>query len=368
MILFVDFKKAYEKIKEEILQTIEKVLERQWFIFGEELYQFEEEFSGYIGNKFGIGVNSGSDALLLAIMANNIGKNDEVITVSHTMTSTVDAIARCRAKPIFVDIKEDTYNIDPNQIEKKITKKTRAILLVHLYGNSVDMAPILEIANKYDLLIIEDACQAHGTEYKSTKVGSLGDIGCFSFYPSKNLGAYGDAGMLVTDNEDLAVKLRQFRNYGQNKKNYHDFIGINSRLDEIQAAILRIKLKYLDQWNDRRRRSAKLYNKFLENVDIITPVEEKFSKHTYHLYVIRSKKRGELMDILNRNGIQTHIHFPIPVHLSKAYSDYKYTYRLPITKKICDEILSLPMHPWITEEEILKITDIIKINAKKVID
>lgn len=360
MILFVNFKKAYEKIKEEIQEAIDRVLERQWFIFGEELNRFEEEYSKYIGTKFGIGVNSGSDALLLAIMANNIGKGDEVITISHTMTSTVDAITRCGAKPVFVDIEEDTYNIDPYKIEKMITNETKAIMLVHLYGNSADMDPILEIADKHNLIIIEDACQAHGTEYKGKKVGGIGDVGCFSYYPSKNLGAYGDAGMLLTDSGDLALNLRQYRNYGQKKRYYHDFIGINSRLDEIQAAVLRVKLKYLDQWNEKRRKSANLYNQLLEDTDIVTPVEKEYSKHIYHLYVIRSKKREELIEHLNKNEIQTYIHYPIPVHLSKAYSKYKGKYKLPITETICNEILSLPMHPFISEEEIIEITDIIK--------
>jgi len=360
LILFVDFKKGYEKIKEEIQEALERVLERQWFIFGEELEYFEKEFSDYIGAKFGIGVNSGSDALLLAVLANDIGRGDEVITVSHTMTSTVDAIARCGATPIFVDIEEDTYNIDTSKIEEKITNKTKAIILVHLYGNSANMDPIMEISEKNNIIVIEDACQAHGTEYKGKKVGGIGDIGCFSFYPSKNLGAYGDAGMLITDNEELAIKLKQFRNNGQRKRYYHDFIGINSRLDELQAAILRVKLKYLDNWNKKRREHAQKYNQLLEKTDIITPIEKKYSKHIYHLYVIRSKKRDYLKESFDKNEIQNYIHYPIPVHLSKAYSNYTKTNRLPITEKICNEILSLPMHPWISEEELIKISDVIK--------
>ncbi len=360
MILFVDFKKSYEKIKAEIHEAIERVLENQWFIFGEELAQFEGEFSEYIGTKFGIGVNSGSDALLLAAMVSNIGRGDEVITVSHTMTSTVDSVVRCGAKPIFVDIDEETYNIDVNKIEEKITDKTKAIVLVHLYGNSADMGPIMEISEKHNLIVIEDACQAHGSEYKGKKVGGIGDIGCFSFYPTKNLGAYGDAGMLLTNNEEIALKLKQYRNYGQKKRYFHDFIGINSRLDELQATILRVKLKYLDIWNNYRREKAYLYNQLLEKSNVIIPLEKEYSKHIYHLYVIRSKNRDDLKEFLNDNEIQTYIHFPIPVHLSKAYSKFDIQCKLPSTEKICKELLSLPMHPFISKEEIMKITDLVK--------
>ena len=360
MILFVDFKKGYEKIKAEIHEAIERVLENQWFIFGEELTQFEREFSEFIGAKFGIGVNSGSDALLLAAMVSNIGRGDEVITVSHTMTSTVDSIVRCGAKPIFVDIDEETYNIDVNKIEEKITDKTKAIVLVHLYGNSADMGPIMEISEKHNLIVIEDACQAHGSEYKGKKVGGIGDIGCFSFYPTKNLGAYGDAGMLLTNNEEIALKLKQYRNYGQKKRYFHDFIGINSRLDELQATILRVKLKHLDIWNNYRREKAYLYNQLLEKSNVIIPLEKEYSKHIYHLYVIRSKNRDDLKEFLNDNEIQTYIHFPIPVHLSKAYSKFDIQCKLPSTEKICKELLSLPMHPFISKEEIMKITDLVK--------
>ena len=363
MILFVDFKKGYEKIKAEIHEAIERVLENQWFIFGEELTQFEREFSEFIGAKFGIGVNSGSDALLLAAMVSNIGRGDEVITVSHTMTSTVDSIVRCGAKPIFVDIDEETYNIDVNKIEEKITDKTKAIVLVHLYGNSADMGPIMEISEKHNLIVIEDACQAHGSEYKGKKVGGIGDIGCFSFYPTKNLGAYGDAGMLLTNNEEIALKLKQYRNYGQKKRYFHDFIGINSRLDELQATILRVKLKHLDIWNNYRREKAYLYNQLLEKSNVIIPLEKEYSKHIYHLYVIRSKNRDDLKEFLNDNEVQTYIHFPIPVHLSKAYSKFDIQCKLPTTEKICKDILSLPMHPFIAKEEIMKITDLVKTKA-----
>ena len=363
-ILFVDFKKGYEEIKDEIQGAINRVLERQWFIFGEELEKFEEEFSRYIGSKYSIGCASGTDALYLAVAANNIGHNDEVITVSHTMTSTVDAITRNGAKPIFVDIDTATFNIDPSKIEEKITNKTKAILLVHLYGNPADMDPILEIAEKYKLLIIEDACQAHGTEYKGRKAGNIGHIGCFSFYPSKNLGAYGDAGLISTNNRDLSELLKLYRNYGQRKRYYHDFIGINSRMDEIQAAVLRIKLNYLDNWNDKRRKHAKLYNEMLDGLNVITPIEKEYAKHIYHLYVIKSDFRDKLKEIFDKNNIQTYIHYPIPVHMQKAYANYRNIYNLTSTEKTCKEILSLPMHPWLTEEEIRSISELIKKSIK----
>lgn len=360
MILFVDFKKAYKAIKPEIDKAIQRVIDKQWFIFGEELESIEKEFAAYNGSKFGVGCASGTDALYLAVVASGIGKGDEVITIAHTMTSTVDCIIRSGAKPVFVDIDPENYNINPTLIEQKITQKTKAINLVHIYGNSAEMDPILELAEKYDLKIIEDACQAHGADYKGKKVGSIGDIGCFSFYPTKNLGAFGDAGMILTNDEEFAENLKLYRNYGQKQRYYHDFVGINSRMDEIQAAILRVKLKYLDDWNNERRKNANLYNKLLENSDVIIPKEKEYTKHVYHLYVIRSKYRDKLQEYLKKNDIQTYIHFPIPVHKQKAYSEYNNKYSLPVTETITNEILSLPMHPFLTEGEINKISKLIR--------
>ena len=359
-ISFVNFKKGFEAIKGEIQDAINRVLERQWFIFGEELEKFEEEFSKYIGTKFGVGCASGTDALYLSVVANDIGKNDEVITISHTMTSTVDAIVRSGANPVFIDIDPETYNIDPSKIEEKITNKTKAIMLVHLYGNPADMDPILDLSKKHNILIIEDACQAHGAEYKGKKVGNIGHIGCFSFYPSKNLGAYGDAGMILTNDSELATKLKLYRNYGQRERYHHDFVGINSRMDEIQAAILRTKLKYLDNWNNNRRNSSRIYNDLLINTEVQTPIEKDYAKHIYHLYVIRSQIRDKLKSHLDKNKVQTYIHYPIPVHLQKAYSEYRNKFDLPVTETICNEILSLPMHPWLTEEEIHSVSGLIK--------
>ena len=357
MIPFIDLKSEYAEINEELTNAIQRVLKSGWFILGEELKKFEEEFSKYIGTKYGAGVNSGSDALFLALKALEIGKGDEVITVSHTFISTVDAIVRNGAKPVFVDIDPDTFCIDVTKIEEKITEKTRVILPVHLYGHPADMGPIMEIAEKYNLFVAEDACQAHGAEYKGKKVGCIGDVGCFSFYPVKNLGAYGDGGMVVTNDKELAEKLGLLRNYGQSKKYYHDFVGVNSRLDEIQAAILRVKLKQLDEWNEKRRLVAKRYNELLGDSEIVTPIGKEYAKHVYHLYVIRHKDRNKLQQYLSKKGIETMIHYPIPVHKQKAYLDLGYTASLPVTEKTCNDILSLPVFPELKNEEIEQVVN-----------
>ena len=360
MISMVNLKKEYEEIRAEINQNIQRVLNNGFFILGEEVKKFEDDFSEYINAKYTVGVNSGSDALFLAVKSLGIGKGDEVITVSHTFTSTVDAISRNGAKPIFVDINPDSYCMDSSLVEEKITEKTKAILPVHLYGHAVDMDPIYKLAENLDIFLIEDACQAHGAEYKGTKMGGIGDIGCFSFYPTKNLGAYGDGGMIVTDDTELAEILKQLRNYGQSKKYYHDFIGFNSRLDELQASILRVKLKYLDDWNERRGEITELYNNHLRNSNLILPVEKKHSKHVYHLYVIRSKNRDFLKNELLKSGIQTQIHYPIPVHKQKAYLNLCSDVKLPVTEEICNEILSLPMHPFLKDDEVIYIAEMIE--------
>ncbi len=353
MINMNDFKREYAAINKEVMPAIKRVLKSGWYVLGEEGSKFELEFSKYVGAKFGVGVNSGSDALYLAVKALGISQGDEVITVSHTMISSVDAITRNGAKPVFVDVDPSTYAMDPTKVESKISKKTKAILPVHLYGHPVDMDPLTELAKKYGLYVVEDACQSHGSKYKGHVVGNIGDIGCFSFYPTKNLGAYGDAGMITTNNEELANKLKKMRNYGQSRRYYHDFVGVNSRLDEMQAAILRVKLRYLDEWNQKRRSLARLYDGLLNNADLITPVERDYAKHVYHLYVIRHKCRNELQEYLINKGIQTLIHYPIPVHLQEAY---KTNDKLPVTEKICGEILSLPIYPWLRESEVEKIS------------
>ena len=358
---FVDLKRQYDLIKEEINIKINEVLQNTHFILGENVEIFEKEFANYCGVKYCVGVASGSDALTLCLKALGIGEGDEVITVPNTFIATVDAISRNGAKPVFVDIDTETYNMDVTKIEEEITDKTKAIIPVHLYGQPADMDAIIKIAKKYDLKIIEDACQAHGAEYKGKRVGSLGDAGCFSFYPAKNLGAYGDGGMVVTNNEELAEKIRMLRNYGQSKKYYHDFMGYNSRLDEIQAAVLRVKLRYLDEWNDKRREHAKLYDELLENASgIETPTEKDYVKHVYHLYVMRCKNRDDLQHYLSSKGISTGIHYPIPVHLQMAYKHLEYKQGdFPITEKYSKEILSLPMFPELTDEEIEAVVGLI---------
>lgn len=360
IIKIIDFKKEYEMIKNEIDLSIQRVLNSGWLILGEEVKKFEAEFASYIGTKYAVGVNSGTDALLLSLMVIGLKDNEEVITVSHTTTPTVLPILFLGAKPIFVDINQDTYNIDISLIEKKITKKTKAIIPVHLYGNPVDMSPLVEIANKYNIIVIEDACQAHGAEYKGKKAGSFGKLAAFSFYPTKNLGGYGDGGIVLTNDEELYEKLLMLRQYGW-KKRYESYtIGINSRLDEIQAAILRLKLKYLNEWNEKRRNIARLYMKLLKDTKIILPKEQENSKHVYHQFVIRYKERDNLRNQLHINGIETLIHYPLPVHKQKTFLDLNLHFELPVTDKISNEILSLPINPLLTEEEILKVINEVK--------
>ncbi len=354
----IEFLKISDDIL-EIEEAIKRVIKKRWFILGEEVENFEKEFAQYLNVKHAISVNSGSDALYLAIKALDIGEGDEVITVSLTFISTVDAIVRNGATPVFVDIEPDTYCIDVTKIEEKITDRTRAIIPVHLYGHPADMDPIMEIARKYDLYVIEDACQAHGAEYRGKKVGGIGHIGCFSFYPAKNLGAYGDGGMVVTGDEVIAEKIRLMRNYGQRKKYHHEFIGLNSRLDEIQAAVLRVKLNKLDDNNSKRHTLAELYNMSLKNTTIITPVEKEYARHVYHLYVIRTQRRDELQRYLLKRGIYTQIHYPIPVHKQSAYKGFDKA-ELPVTELVCNEVLSLPMYPSLKTEELDYITEKIR--------
>jgi dTDP-4-amino-4,6-dideoxygalactose transaminase len=268
------------------------------------------------------------------------------------MISSVDAVTRNGAKPVFADVDPVTYTLDPKGLEVKITAKTKAILPVHLYGHPVDMAPLMKFANKHGLYVIEDACQAHGSMYNGKHVGGIGTIGCFSFYPTKNLGGYGDGGMVVTDDAAVAEQLRKLRNYGQAQRYYHEFVGINSRLDELQAAVLRVKLHYLDKWNERRRNAASIYRELLcEEADL--PIEREYARHVFHLYVVRHQQRDRLQQFLANRGIQTLIHYPVPVHKQKAYSQTG-AY-LPVTERVCQEIISLPINPWINDEEIMQV-------------
>ena len=365
MIPFVDLKVQYDSIKDEIDEAIQKVLNNTSFIMGEELKKFEEEFARFCNVKYAIGVANGSDALILALRACEIGEGDEVITVPHTFIATTEAISNVGGKVVFVDIDPKTYTIDIAKIEEKINERTKAIIPVHLYGQPADMDPIMKLAKKYNLKVIEDAAQAHGAEYKGKKVGSIGDVACFSFYPGKNLGAYGDAGMVVTNNEEIAEKVKLLRNHGRITKKYeHDIEGYSSRLDNLQAAILRVKLRHLNKWNESRRENAKKYNKLLNNIGgITTPYEANYAKHVYHLYVIGVEKEGrdKLREELKSKGIATGIHYPIPLHLQPAYNYLGYKRGdFPITEKASQEIISLPMFAELSDEQIEEIVKIIR--------
>ena len=355
-------KKQYEQIKDELKGPIEKVMQQGAFILGEEVGFFEKEFASYCGAKYGTGVNSGTDALFLACLSCGIGKGDEVITPAYTYIATSFGISIAGATPVFVDTDEKTYCIDTAKIEKAITKKTKAILIVHLYGHPADMDPIIEIAKKHKLKVIEDCAQAHGALYKDKKVGSFGDAACFSFYPTKNLGAFGDGGMILTGSEEIRDKALLLRDYGR-KGRYENIIkGYNSRLDTIQAAILRVKLKHLDGWNEKRRKNADLYTRLFKEakLDITLPREAGYAKHVYHQYTVRVKNRTEVMKKLADKGINPLIHYPIPIHLQECYRELNYKKGdFPIAEKCCEEIMSLPMYPELTEEEIRYVVDAI---------
>jgi dTDP-4-amino-4,6-dideoxygalactose transaminase len=356
----VDLKRQYLSIKKEINGAIQEVIDKSAFIMGENVQGFENEFAKFCRVKYGVGTSSGTTALHLALVACGLKQGDEVITVPYTFIATTEAISQTGAKVVFVDIEDKSYNMDSEKIEQAITEKTRAIIPVHLFGQPADLDKIMKIAKKHKLIVIEDACQAHGAEYKGKKVGSLGDIACFSFYPGKNLGAYGDAGMVVTDNKELAEKVRLLRDHGRNKKYYHQVEGYNYRLDAIQAAILRVKLRHLAEWTEKRRRNAKLYNELLKGSGVKTPVEMEYARHVYHLYVIRTEKREELYSRLKEKGISAAIHYPLPLHLQEAYRYLGWKKGdFPISEACSEELLSLPMFPELTEDEIKKIVEII---------
>lgn len=366
MVPFIDLKRQYKEIEGEILSATQRVYEKGRFILGEEVSAFEKEFSHYCGVRYGVGVGSGTDALYLALKAAGIGEGDEVVTVANSFVATALAISFTGAKPLFVDIDPKTYTMDPNHLElllkhqkaKGSGRKIKAILPVHLYGHPAEMDSIMEIANRYDLIVIEDACQAHGAKYGKKKVGSFGAMGCFSFYPTKNLGGYGDGGMVVTNHKRYDQNLRLLRCYGERKKYEHILKGHNSRLDEIQAAILRVKLKYLDQWNGERRRKAKIYTQMLSPLGVVCPSEKKGVRHVYHLYTIKTKKRDSLQTFLKKRGIETLIHYPIPIPLQKAYRELEYHKRdLPLTNQWSRKILSLPFFPEMKESEMEEVAE-----------
>lgn len=350
---FVDLKRQYTSIKKEIDRVIQDVIDSSQFILGEECEKFESEFAKFIGVKYAVGVDSGSSALELSLRALGIGSGDEVITVANSYIASASAISFTGAKPVLVDCKDDTFNIDLSLIEKYINKKTKAILPVHLYGQVAGMDDINKLAKKYKLFVVEDACQAHGASLKGKKAGSFGEVSAFSFYPGKNLGAYGDGGIVTTNSIEIKDRLKLMRNYGQKEKYKHLILGWNRRLDNLQAAILRIKLKHLSKWNKKRLTNAKLYNRYLQNIPVVTPKIFPDYEHAFHLYVIRLKDRNRLADYLSRKGISTAMHYPIPIHLQPAYKNLGYKRGdFPVAEKLADEILSLPMYPELTESEI----------------
>ncbi|MCF6096385.1 DegT/DnrJ/EryC1/StrS family aminotransferase [Thermovorax subterraneus] len=356
MIQFLDLKAQYQEIKQEIKKEIEEVLESGQYILGPKEKQFEREIAEYLGVKHAIGVANGTDALIISLDALGIGPGDEVITTPFTFFASAECISRVGAKPVFADISfEDNLNIDTEKIEEKITEKTKAIIPVHIFGCPCNMDEIIEIAKRYDLFIVEDACQAIGAEYKGKKVGAIGDIGCFSFFPTKNLGGYGDGGLVVTNNDELAEKIKRLRVHGSTKKYYHSQIGYNSRLDEMQAAILKVKLKYIDQWNEKRIERARLYNEKLKDLPIILPkiYREDYKKHVFHLYTILTQKRDELKKYLEQKGIPTGIYYPLPLHLQEVYKDLGYKRGdLPNAEEACERALSLPLYPELKEGQV----------------
>lgn len=344
----------------EIIDAITKTLRSGRYILGEEVTKFEEEFANYVGVQYGIGVASGTDAIFLSLSACNFGPGDEVITVSHTAVATVAAIDHTGATPVFVDISADTYNIDPEKIQKAITPRTKAIIVVHLYGLPADMDRILAIAKKSGLFVIEDCAQAHGAQYQGRRVGSFGDLGCFSFYPTKNLGALGDGGMVVTKSPELAERVRLLREYGWKKRYISEISGYNSRLDEIQAAVLRLKLRNLDEDNAKRRIIAHKYLSQIQSDSVVVPQIPKDRESVFHLFVIRTLRRDALQQYLLEKGVQTLIHYPVPVHLQPAY-DKKCIIPEPLqnTEKIALEVLSLPIYPELSFDDVDYVTDAI---------
>lgn len=352
-IKLLDLVPQYKSIKKEILREIEEVLSTQQFILGEKVAALEESVAQYCGTSFGVGVASGTDALYLSFLAIGVGEGDEVITTPFTFFSTVSSIVRTGARPVFVDIEPRTFNIDPSRIEDAITERTKAIVPVHLFGQAADMDPIVEVAKSRDIMVVEDACQSIGAMYKGHRVGGIGDIGCFSFFPTKNLGGFGDGGMVVTNEEWIAERIKSLRVHGSKQRYYHDDVGINSRLDEIQAAVLLVKLKHLEDWNEMRRKNASFYNGALSGVnEVSVPFIAESNVSVYNQYVIRAMKRDELKNFLAEEGIGCEIYYPIPLHLQKSFNflgcakgDF------PVSEKAAKEVLAIPVYPELTDRE-----------------
>lgn len=353
---FVDLKTQYQGIKEEVLKEINEVLDNTAYICGKKAKKFEEDFAKLLDVKHAVALSSGTDALHVALHALGIKQGDEVIVPANTFIATSEGISLCKAKPVFVDNDERTYNIDVNKIEAAITPKTKAIIPVHLYGQPAEMDAILEIAKKHNLYVVEDCSQAHLSTYKGKKTGGLGNIGTFSFYPGKNLGAYGEAGGVVTNDSALYDFMHKYRQHGSTEKYVHEMEGHNYRLEEIQAGVLNVKMKYIQKWTDMRRKNAKLYTENFASLgieEVITPWHPEYVNPVYHLYIIRVKDREKLSEYLNKNGVQTGLHYPLPLHMQKAYAYLNHKPEdFPVAAKYAKEILSIPMYPEMTDEMI----------------
>lgn len=357
----LDLRRQYDTIKDEIDNAVHRVLENTRFILGDEVKDFETKIAEYCGSKYAVGVASGTDALLLSLRACGVGSQDEVLIPDFTFFATAGVVSRLGATPVFLDIDRDTYNIDAGLIENKITEKTKAIIPVHLFGQCVDMDPILEMAKRNNLRVIEDAAQAIGAEYKGKKAGTMGHFGCFSFFPSKNLGAAGDGGMVITDDGDLAEAVRKLRVHGASQKYFHSLVGYNSRLDAIQAAILNVKLRYLDQWSAKRKEKASFYDTSFHDLNIDTPKVEEFNRHIYHQYTIGVKNRDKLKEHLLKNQIGCSIYYPLPLHLQECYKSLGNKQGdFPVSEERSKEVISLPIFPELTQKEQEFVVEIIK--------
>ncbi len=357
----IDLKKQYEAVKDEVDEVLKNVLDSSKYILGPNVEKFEESIAEYIGVSHAIGVASGTDALVLVLEALEVGAGDEVITSPYTFFATAEAISRVGAKPVFVDVDQETYNIQPELIEEKINSSTKAIIPVHIFGQPADMEPIMELAQSYNLAVVEDACQAIGAKYMDRQVGSFGDAACFSFFPTKNLGTYGDGGMVVTNHHRLADRIRMLRTHGSKRKYFNSTIGYNSRLDEIHAAVLNVKLKYLNQWNERRRQAASRYNRLLNDYDVVRPYVSPVVEHVYHLYILQTDERDRLIKHLRNSGIGTGIYYPVPLHLQEAYGDLNYNEGdLPTAESLCRKALAIPMYPELALEDQLCVVNRIK--------
>ncbi|HDP70013.1 MAG TPA: DegT/DnrJ/EryC1/StrS family aminotransferase [Actinobacteria bacterium] len=357
----LDLQAQYRSIKNEMDAAVMEVMESCHFILGSKVQELEERLATFCGTKYGVGVANGTDALILSLEAMGIGPGDEVITTPFTFFATAECISRVGAKPVFVDIEPDTFNLNTGLIEEKINENTKAIIPVHIFGQPVDMDAIMTIAKKYNLKVVEDACQAIGAEFNGKRIGGLGDTGCFSFFPSKNLGCAGDGGAVVTNDTDLAEKIQLLRQHGSPKKYHHTVLGHNSRLDALQAAILLVKLKYIDSWNDKRRENAYLYNELLKGLDVVTPYELDNIKHVYHLYIIRTKKRDILEKALKETGIGTGVYYPLPLHLQEVYADLGYKWGdLPESDRASKETIALPLFAELKREQIESVVEVVK--------